>query len=698
MTLKNLNSPNSFAIESYSTMLTSGLTFSVVDNKVFLNLNDNKFCHIEVTYNIPLENQIFSLFELAKIVKNVYKSKDIKRGLFKNENYAHLFNKSFYYTAPVFLKSNHIMDYFLIKTNCEIESCDVCGKCGNCDKCKCKNGEVKFGFDFKNHPFRKLLFNYLLKAESKARQVVEKNNSIIDLYNLNGLDFTTGQFSSTFCTLRQTQGTSLNICSTNGSSTHFDSQFADHSDFFYLLPKDKILIPSVISLDFYFDDELDTLTTQGIYYRETGSQKFDFDIASINQIFEVNIDLQRNGLSNDLFDTSKYNNNIWNTTTEIIAPKSKTDELIFKDRNGVISGAKYDLKNIVKINFNQPIDFNNILGVIHRQNPGYNPIHYVYDENYSNIKLNLNRRFNINDKIILKNEAHKLEIIGIAVENGCCNEFLECVNYSDSYTQTFIPSEIIQERTLLKVVVPKLVILKNYDNIDVRIGVDRFKAKIYNVRFNKKENETIFNIHIENFPRQLLQTQVWEFTYIMPKIYYFTFNPNQQNIDVLNEISDELNKIGLTNSFVDKDSLIIIRKSYEFQLGIITQNMDITLNDHPFRQHIVENNNNRQKFNYNHTEFSGNTENKNLIIFVPTVNDLILNKNTIAQIDGVNYGLSSYTLYDDITDYYTNFYLNNVLYPDYKGLVILNYNDEYHRQIVNFYELFQPKLYSLEIF
>ena len=699
MKLLNLNNPNSFVIESYSNMLTSGLTFAVVGDKVFLTLNDNRYVNVELTYNEPLESQIFSLFELAKTVKNVYEQKEITRGLFRKDSYIFT-EKRNYFAAPIWLHSNRIPDIFLLKTNCETDCEQTCNKCGNCEKCKCIYGDVKLGFDIKNHPIRQLLFDYLRKAESSSWKVVDIRNSLINLYKINGLDISIGQFTSTFTTQRQNQGTSSHICSTTEppSAIQFDSQFADHSKIFYLFPKDKIITPYIFNFEFYFDDELEKTTTQGLYYNETSNQEFNFDIPSINRIFNMNIDEKRNNIDDETFNTFKYNNNFWNTSTELISPNSKTNQLIFKDKNGIISGAEIKNKNLVEIDFNNSINFNDILGVIHKQNPAYNPIHYVYDENYSNIKMKLTGKFNEGERIMLKNDAYKIEILGIATENDCCDELLECVNYSGDYVQKFTSKEVIQERTLLKVVVPKLVILKNYDNISIRIGIDEFNSKIYNVRHNKDENETIFNIHIKSFPRHLMQIQDWEFTYKMSKVYYFTFNPNQKSIDVLNEINDELNKIGLTNSFVDKDALIICRKSYNFLLEVVTKNTGITLNDYNFRQHIVENNNNIQKFNYNYTEFSGTTSGNNLIVFIPTKNDLELGKNSLVQIKGINYELNSYKLYDEITDYYTNFYLKNVLYLDYKGVIILNYDEKYNGELATFLEKFQPKIYELEVF
>lgn len=700
MILNNLNSPNSFIIESFHSMLTSGLTFTVIDDKVFLTLNDNHLVNVEVDYDIPLEKQIFSLFSLAQKVKNVFEPKTIKRGLYSNTNYIFT-EKRNYYAAPVWLHSNRIPDYFLLKINCEIDCEQTCSKCGKCDKCKCISGDVKLGFDIKNHPIHKLLFNYLQKAEKKTWKTIEKNNSLINLFDINGLDYTTGQFTLTFTTQRQNQGNSSNICSTTEppSSTQFDSQFADHSSIFYLLPKDHIIIPYIFSFEIYFDEELNPNTTQGLYYKETNSQEFNFDISSINQVFNINIDLQRNNIPNDIFDTFEYNNNFWNTSTEIILPAPQTNQVIFKDNNGKISEANIKSKNLVEIKIDK-INFNDILGVIHRENQGFNFLHFVYDENYSNIKLKLNEfKFEKGNKIILKNEAYNIEIIGIAIDDdNCCSEFLECVNYSGEYTQTFISKEVIMERYLLKVVTNRLVILKNFDFVNVVIGIDNFKTRVYNVRNNKEENETTFNINISDIPRNLLKVSEWKFTYKMPNIRYFTYDIRQRNIDILNEINDELNKIGLTNSFVDKDSLIIIQKSYKFLLQIVSNSRNLnslTVNDFSFRKH----NANGQLFGFNQSQFSGSVSNKNLIGFIPFPNELVLGKNSLAKINNHHYDLSDYELYGgEIVDYYTNFYLKDVLYPKFKGVIIKGYEQHYDNEICYFVEKFQPKLYELEVF
>ena len=567
--LENLNIFMTCAINSFSSDLTSNLTYSIAQNTIYTSIGKNgTIRNYDANDDTILSDHIVSTFQLSnKIVPISNVETIIQSGLYKNNSY-NFPTSNYYYSAPLFLQPISILqpNYFVIYgINKEDKSIKLFYFCNIYEK----------------------LLKELLDSDSFL-----KIDKIVNRFN----EFNSGIYSIDSYSYQNNSSQSI-IKYFSGKKLNFDSSFENQSVIFDDIKNNSCFIPNILDINYYFKIDsninLDEYEIIGEYIIKNELNDVSIDIEYLNEKYDLNI-------KNDIYFPPGLEISEFKVKEDI--PYNKTNYYIFENQE-FETIVTVDADSILKSY--EDFKISDILGAA-QSDVTIAKIKNLYEKFPSNFLISLKDDIDSNSNCfvngskisILDNDIQYNIIFKDLLNNtkcGICESVKSC--HFPKQKITFNTDNILFESdSAIEFILPNYVDIDEYTDIKFSVGNYSDIATIFKVRKSFSKNETRFNLYFNESSYKKIKREYlglkWYFTYDKKERYdtYINTLENLSNISIIKSINDSIlnfyNYCDLTvfSTIREDNSLLLVSTSGDYESGaankeirfILSKNSDIS--------------------------------------------------------------------------------------------------------------------------
>ena len=572
--LENLNLFLTSAVNSFSTELNSGLTYSIFQNALYTSIGNGTVRHYDSNDNVSLADQVVSTFQLSDKLVPVTIDSVVKTGMYGNSS-INFPTSNYYYSAPLFLQPLSVIqpDYFVIYgVNKEDKSIKL--------------------FYFCN------IYEMLLKQLLETPDFLT-SNKIVNKFN----EFNSGIYSiDGYSYISNTQQSIIKYFS--GRMLNFDSSFENQSVVFSDLVKNNCIIPNVLDIRYYFKLDssvnLDEYEIIGEYIVKNELTDVEIDIDYLNERYELNI-------KNDIYFPPGLEISEFKIKDEI--PFNKTNYYIFENQ---------EFETVLTVDENSILktfeDFriSDILGAS-KSDVTVAKIKNFYDTIPANFLISLNDDLESNSncfasgsKISLLDNDVQYNIvfknIGGKDKCGICNEDALPCHFPQQTIEFNTDNILFEADSSIEFILPYYVDLDEFSDVSFRIGNYSDTATIFKVRNSLSRNETRFNIYFTEESYKKIKREYmgmkWYFTFDKKERYELYINTleNLSNLSYIQKIHDSYltfyNYCDLTAYPVIRSdgSLLLLSTSGDYENGKSNKEIRFILSKKSDVSHLYLNN------------------------------------------------------------------------------------------------------------
>ena len=572
--LENLNLFLTSAVNSFSTELNSGLTYSIFQNALYTSIGNGTVRHYDSNDNVSLADQVVSTFQLSDKLVPVTIDSVVKTGMYGNSS-INFPTSNYYYSAPLFLQPLSVIqpDYFVIYgVNKEDKSIKL--------------------FYFCN------IYEMLLKQLLETPDFLT-SNKIVNKFN----EFNSGIYSiDGYSYISNTQQSIIKYFS--GRMLNFDSSFENQSVVFSDLVKNNCIIPNVLDIRYYFKLDssvnLDEYEIIGEYVIKNELTDVEIDIEYLNERYELNI-------KNDIYFPPGLEISEFKIKDEI--PFNKTNYYIFENQ---------EFETVLTVDENSILktfeDFriSDILGAS-KSDVTVAKIKNFYDTIPANFLISLNDDLESNSncfasgsKISLLDNDVQYNIvfknIGGKDKCGICNEDALPCHFPQQTIEFNTDNILFEADSSIEFILPYYVDLDEFSDVSFRIGNYSDTATIFKVRNSLSRNETRFNIYFTEESYKKIKREYmgmkWYFTFDKKERYELYINTleNLSNLSYIQKIHNSYltfyNYCDLTAYPVIRSdgSLLLLSTSGDYENGKSNKEIRFILSKKSDVSHLYLNN------------------------------------------------------------------------------------------------------------